>query len=50
VDGVPLRLSRTDWTIERGGPCLGADNDYVFGQLLGRSRAELDELRAEGVI
>lgn len=50
VDGVPLHLSRTDWTIERGGPCLGADNDFVFGQLLGRSRAELDELRSEGVI
>ena len=27
VDGVPVHLSETDWTIERGGPCLGEHND-----------------------
>lgn len=50
VDGIPLHLSETDWAIQRGAPLLGQHNDAVFGDLLGIERAELDELRAEGVI
>ena len=50
VDGIPVHLSRTDWVIERGGPCLGEHNDYVFGELLGVEQEELDELRADGVM
>ena len=37
VDGMPVHLSETDWKVERGAPCLGEHNDYVFGELLGRS-------------
>lgn len=50
VDGLPVHLSETDWRIERGAPRLGADNDYVFGDLLGVSESEIDALRAEGVV
>jgi crotonobetainyl-CoA:carnitine CoA-transferase CaiB-like acyl-CoA transferase len=50
VDGLPFHLSRTDGEIRRGAPCLGEHNDYVFGELLGLSRAELDALREEGVV
>jgi benzylsuccinate CoA-transferase BbsF subunit len=50
VDGLPLQLSRTPWVIDTAAPCLGADNDRVFGGLLGRDRAALETLRAEGVI
>ena len=50
VDGLPLQLSRTPWVIDRAAPCLGADNDRVFGGLLGRDRAALDRLRADEVI
>ena len=50
VEGVPIHLSETDWVIERGAPCLGADNDFVFGSLLGLGEDEIDDLRAEGVI
>lgn len=50
VDGVPLHLSETDWVIARGAPCLGEHNDYVYGELLGLSGAEIDELRRTGVI
>jgi crotonobetainyl-CoA:carnitine CoA-transferase CaiB-like acyl-CoA transferase len=50
VDGEPLHLSETDWVIERGAPQLGEHNDYVFGELLGHSSEELDQLRAERVI
>jgi crotonobetainyl-CoA:carnitine CoA-transferase CaiB-like acyl-CoA transferase len=30
-------------------PCLGADNDYVFRDLVGIAEAELEEFRARGV-
>lgn len=50
VDGIPIHLSATDWTIERGAPLLGQHNDVVFGGLLGRSDEELASLREAGVI
>ena len=50
VDGQPVHLSETDWAIERGGPCLGEHNDYVFGELLGLDAAEIEKLREEKVI
>ena len=50
VDGLPVHLSRTDWSMARGAPCLGEDNDRVFGDLLGLDRGEIDDLRRDGVI
>ncbi len=50
VDGLPVHFSHTDWTIERGAPCLGEHNAYVYGEILGLSPAEIDALRAEGVL
>lgn len=50
VDGLPFHLSETDWQIERGAPCLGEHNDYVFGELLGLGRDEIIELRESGVL
>ncbi|HZQ87746.1 MAG TPA: CoA transferase [Acidimicrobiales bacterium] len=50
VDGFPLHLSETDWSIQRGAPCLGEHNDYVYGELLGVPPDELEALRAQGVI
>jgi benzylsuccinate CoA-transferase BbsF subunit len=50
VDGLPVHLDRTDWSFGRSAPCLGQDNDYVFGELLGLSPEELDELRSAEVI
>lgn len=50
VDGIPVHLSETDWTIERGAPCLGEHNDAVYGGLLGMSGGEIAKLREEGVI
>ena len=40
VDGVPVHFSDTDWSITRGGPCLGEHNDLVYGELLGLSDVE----------
>ncbi len=50
VDGLPVHLSGTDWSIERAAPCLGQHNDEVYGGLLGLSDNEIAGLRAEGVI
>jgi crotonobetainyl-CoA:carnitine CoA-transferase CaiB-like acyl-CoA transferase len=50
VDGLPVHLSETDWVIERAAPLLGADNDYVFGEILGLTTAEIGKLREDGVV
>jgi crotonobetainyl-CoA:carnitine CoA-transferase CaiB-like acyl-CoA transferase len=50
VDGLPARFSKTEWTIERGAPCLGEHNDLVFGRLLGHSERELRRWREDGVL
>jgi crotonobetainyl-CoA:carnitine CoA-transferase CaiB-like acyl-CoA transferase len=50
VDGLPFHLSRTDWELTRGAPCLGADNDYVLGTLLGLDDVEIADLRTSGVV
>ena len=50
VDGMPVHLSETDWSMEHGAPCLGEHNERVIGGLLGRSAEDLERLRAAGVI
>ena len=50
VDGLPVHFSQTDWVIDRAAPLLGADNDYVFGEILGLTGAEIGTLHQEGVI
>lgn len=49
--GVPMRLSKGEEIgIARGTPQLGEHEDYVFGDLLGLSRAERQALQDEQVI
>ncbi|MCD2143666.1 CaiB/BaiF CoA transferase family protein [Gordonia paraffinivorans] len=49
--GVVPQFSDTPGGIRRAGPpAPGCDNDAVYGGLLGLSAAEIDELRASGVI
>lgn len=50
VDGLPVHLSDTDWSIEAAAPTLGQHNEQVYGELLGLSSAEIGALRQEGVI
>lgn len=50
VDGQPVRFSKTNWVIERGGPTLGQHNHYVFAELLKRTPAEIHDLEQRGVI
>ncbi len=44
------RLSATPGRIARGAPKLGEHNDEIYGELLGLSVAERDELRTQRVI
>ena len=50
VDGMPIRLSETPATIERGAPTLGQHNQEVFGDLLAISPDTFAALTTEGVI
>jgi CoA:oxalate CoA-transferase len=50
VDGLPVHLSKTDWKIERGGPCVGEHTEQVLHDLLGMSSEEISKLRAEGIV
>ena len=43
-------LSRTPGQINHLGRALGADNDEVYGELLGLDASRIEELRATGVI
>src|SRR5437667_5440379 len=36
--------------LDRGAPCYGEDNSYVYGELLGMSSQEIKALAEEGVI
>ncbi len=49
-DGLPVHLSETDWRIERGGPCLGEHTAEVLTGVLGLDEAEVERLRADGVV
>ncbi|MBT6276053.1 MAG: CoA transferase [Chromatiales bacterium] len=54
VAEVPVKLSESPayagGRIDRGAPCYGEDNEYVYGELLGMSSREIEDLATEGVI
>jgi crotonobetainyl-CoA:carnitine CoA-transferase CaiB-like acyl-CoA transferase len=50
VEGLPVHLSRTDWVIDRGAPCLGEHNEQILGGLLGVPPDELADLAERGVL
>ena len=45
----PFRLSATPSVQDRPGPTVGADNDHVFGEILGLSLDERRTLERDGV-
>jgi crotonobetainyl-CoA:carnitine CoA-transferase CaiB-like acyl-CoA transferase len=52
--GFPVRMSETPshigGAIDRGAPGYGEDNEWVLGELLGMSSAEISRLADDGVI
>lgn len=49
-DGVLWKMNKTPGRIQRRAPLIGEHNHYVFGELLGMPRAEIDRLIKEQVI
>ncbi len=51
---VPVKLHESPayigGRIDRGAPCYGEDNNYVYGELLGMSAQDIKSLADEGVI
>jgi crotonobetainyl-CoA:carnitine CoA-transferase CaiB-like acyl-CoA transferase len=50
VQAPAARLSETPGRVEHLGRALGADNDAVYGELLGLGADRRAELRAAGTI
>jgi crotonobetainyl-CoA:carnitine CoA-transferase CaiB-like acyl-CoA transferase len=49
-EGLPFRAARLRPDHWRSAPLLGEDNEYVLGQVLGKTDAEIAALAEEGVI
>jgi len=47
--GVSWKMSQTPGRLRLPAPCFGEHNRYVFGELLGMSDEEIDQLEREGV-
>ncbi len=50
LPGIVPRLMETPGVLTHGGRDLGADNQAVYGDLLGLSQAQIEQLSSEGVI
>jgi crotonobetainyl-CoA:carnitine CoA-transferase CaiB-like acyl-CoA transferase len=50
IVGAPWRLSATPASIQHAAPLIGEHNDYVLGELLGRSALERERLIAEKIV
>jgi len=48
--GIPWKLSETPCEVKRAAPIMGQDNEYVFGEILGMSSAEIADLTERAVI
>lgn len=48
--GRPWKLSETPAVAPRAAPVMGEHNEYVLGELLGMSSAEISDLEGKGVI
>lgn len=47
---LPIKLSHTPAQKRRAAPCMGEHNEYVLGDLLGLTRAEIDQLEENGIV
>ena len=50
IPSLPWKLSETPGGIRRGAPMLGEHNSYIFGELLGLSQDEINQLTEEKVL
>lgn len=50
LKGRPLKLSKTPGSTRMPAPCLGQHNRFVFGEILGLSNVEIEELEGKGIL
>jgi crotonobetainyl-CoA:carnitine CoA-transferase CaiB-like acyl-CoA transferase len=50
MQGIVPKLSRTPGAVRHAGQLLGESNALVYGELLGITQAQIDDLQARGVI
>jgi formyl-CoA transferase len=50
INGIPIKLTDTKPTIGKPAPTIGQHNYYVFGELLGMTTSEIEELTFQEVI
>ncbi|MCJ7521548.1 MAG: CoA transferase [Dehalococcoidia bacterium] len=50
IAGIPFKLSDTPCEVHRHAPLLGEHNEYVFGELLSRTKEEIAQLIEDKVI
>ena len=50
LPGLAFRFGHDPLPTWRLGPLMGQDNDYVLGEILGRSAAKIARLTAEGIV
>jgi crotonobetainyl-CoA:carnitine CoA-transferase CaiB-like acyl-CoA transferase len=48
--GMPWRMSETPCEVWRAAPTIGQDNDYVYGEVLGFSSAQIADLVEREII
>ncbi len=48
--GLPIELTETPGAVHRSGPPWGADNEYIFREVIGLSASEFDALARAGAI
>jgi benzylsuccinate CoA-transferase BbsF subunit len=48
--GIPWRMSDTPCEVWRAAPVMGQDNDYVFGEMLGMSGSQIEDLKQRQVV
>jgi crotonobetainyl-CoA:carnitine CoA-transferase CaiB-like acyl-CoA transferase len=49
-EGIPVKMSKTQPYLHKSAPLMGEDNDYVFGEILGYSKEEIERMTKEGVL
>jgi len=47
---VPFKMSQTPGYIHRPAPCLGADTEYIFKNLLGMNDEQIKQLDDDGIL
>ncbi len=50
IPGIPFKLSETPGEVKSPSPLVGEHNEFILGKYLGINRAEIQQLKVEGVI